>query len=183
MKGKTEDWTWNGQSFDCPKSEAEATTLCEDWTPQSFRWFLSGQRWLEPWVQMRAESFFLGRPEVQARDLDKGVALSLQEYLETEARVADEEEASEFTPEWEFNRMASERWSWIHRDGKASRFYVSLRNQWIERIDPDSTSSEYLKWTQKNKGSKPTLTKLVLERGGNRVSFELVRELDSRRRR
>lgn len=181
IEGKTENWTWNGYSFECPKTEPASPNLCEEWTPQSFRWFLSGQKWLEPWIQMRADSFFLGRPEIQARDLDKSVEASLQEDSEIDPNAPEEDEL-EFIPEWEANRMASERWNWTDREGKNSRFYISLRNQWIERVDPDSLSSEYLKWERKKKWSKPTLTKLVLDRNGKRVSFELVREIKPKKK-
>lgn len=172
IQGNIQTWTWDGEKFICPDSQNDPNFDCNQWVPLSFKWFLSSNRWLEPWVSMRRKGFFLGKPEPKSRQLN----LQTIEMVSVGQEFEDESQ-EEQAWEWSGKRLASRIWEWVGRDGQSLNVYISLRNSWIERIDPDPYSSEYLEWKKENRYSKPALSKLVLDRQGMRVSFEHIRNL------
>ncbi|PIR23331.1 MAG: hypothetical protein COV44_03360 [Deltaproteobacteria bacterium CG11_big_fil_rev_8_21_14_0_20_45_16] len=173
-QGETETWTWNGKAFSCPHPEV---WNCQDWTPTSFRWWMAKEEWLGPWVQMKKQNYLLDKEKPQASTKPSQVEATLSAANEDREDAVVEVPPAELGDDEEDpillrgKRLALEKWLWTNSSGERINVYTSLRNDWIERID-SSNKVEYIEWDQKNKWSKPYITKVMLERDGVRASFQ-----------
>ena len=173
-QGETETWTWNGKTFSCPHPEV---WNCQDWTPTSFHWWMTREDWLGPWVQIKKQNYLLEKEKPQANIKPSQVEAALGSVSEDGDAAVVEASPAELGDDEKDpillrgKRLALEKWLWTNTSGERINVYTSLRNDWIERIDVGN-NVEYIEWDQKNKWSKPYITKVMLERDGVRASFQ-----------
>lgn len=171
FRGTTEKWKWTKQGWECPEAKpeinlgqpeviVESKTVCEDWIPLSFRWWVMKKGWLKNSVPERRDAFRLWKPQADH-------ALTRAHDI---ARSQVEDELIIF----DGKRRASEVWNWRLEDGFIVKIYISLRNQWIERIESGDWT-EYIDWVQKNRWRAPEIKRIVIERGGDRISFTALK--------
>jgi|GEM_PF-3602337 len=184
-EGQSENWTWDGRKkFECPHPKLWD---CNQWIPMSFKWFLTWNNWMEPWVAFEREGFLLENsytPENQMKSLSLEGLTPTNDESDSSNTINfgnpdpgenvdldnSQDESAQEPVRIVGKRLALEKWKWTNQEGKSIYVYLSLRNQWIERIDYDNTV-EYIEWHQKNRWVRPSIVSVILERNGIRASF------------
>lgn len=179
--GAVETWTWDGRKgrMSCPKPEE---IECNDYIPVSFKWWLTNNTWMEPWESFRREGFLLEQEKVGI-STQPASRPALTNFLQQQEGVDnfDFTQPVPSAPEFEADsddelirlggkRLALEKWTWQSQAGQRINVFLSLRNQWIERIDQPG-STEYIEWKKRNRWSKPSLNRVIYESSGIRLSF------------
>lgn len=158
---RTEKWKWNTdkQTWSCPPAQKER---CTELIPQSFKWWGRGKAWIQDWNPVSREGLEFGRVRVESE----------------QSKVGTEEASGDPTTEevkaFEGKKTADEVWIWKSSNGAEAKFYISLRDQKIERIE-SGDGVERFEWFQKQPGSMPELNKLYVERGGTFMTLTRIR--------
>jgi len=181
--GTTQNWMWNGSGWDCSQAKTndindgsemiEAPSFnCEDWVPLSFQWWVLSRSWLLTSYPDRKSVFKLWRPQADRAMAGDGQIFPFADLVEEVEREESKDLKDQLTI-FDGKRRASEVWEWRLHDGKLARIYISLRNQWIERIERGDWT-EYIEWQQKNKWRAPEIKRVVVEANGKRFSFSSI---------
>lgn len=158
--GQTQVWKLDREAWICPK---EPLAPCADWMPTVFKWWILNKGWLESWNPEGRDGFDVVKGRTQP-------VVKENAGTSSEASNAEDDTVEKLPAEFQGTRFASELWTWKSTSDTRARLYISLRNQWIDRIDYGDTQ-EYLEWSLKAGKIFPELVRVVMVRGDERVSF------------
>jgi hypothetical protein len=159
-----ETWTWEKGQWTCPQSSLS----CQDWVPESFRWFQLGRMWLAG-IEARSHEGLDISGYRRSAMVRQPVVLQDESSQEVDLDV---EVVQSSGPQFEGKRTALDLWKFrLPISEQEVLIGISKRDFMVERL-VTAQQSESLEWVKPEGSASTGLSQVMIERNGQSVLFK-----------